>query len=143
MAKFNKYLGWSLLTFTVLTYAGFIVFSNYIGAWKYEVLLLFFLILCPFAVSAFLGIRDAIVYPKSRNMAVNIGRFYLLVAAVIIPAVADWDFLYVSVIGSLVLVASYYFKSQKELQLLIINCLGILIVGLFAVAGISGLIESF
>lgn len=135
LAKFNKYLGWSLLTLTVLTYAGFIIFSNQLGAWKFEILLFIFLIISPFGVTAFLGTRDAVAYPKSRNIAIKLGRFYVLVAAVIVPAVADWHFLYVSIIGSLVLLASYYFKTYKELQLLIINCLGLLIVGLFALTG--------
>lgn len=112
------------------------------GPWADLFLIIVLLNLLPFAVSAALAILSPEYYPKSRVISNQLARFYLLVTLIIIPNIADDDYRYISLIGLVIVAASYYCGAKRELQLLIFNCIGMLIVGLVAVVGMYGLIAS-
>lgn len=117
------------------------VFSEKLGPWKDAIQMFVFVIIIPFVLTAYLGTRNPDTHLLSRDSVIWIGRFYLIVTAILIPLTADHDFLYISIIGAVVLLISFYFGSEKELQVLVVNGLGILIVGFIALAGIISLLE--
>ncbi|MCR9172310.1 MAG: hypothetical protein NXI10_07470 [bacterium] len=143
LAVFNKYLGWSVVLLSLLTLSGFLILSDHLGGWANAILAFILLNLLPFIVTGVLGTRNPIEYPMTRIIALQISRFYVFVTTILIPLTADHDFFYISIIGIFVILASFYFKVHKELQLLIFNFIGALIVATFAITGVSGLIESY
>ena len=126
----------------VLTSFGFALSAKHLGPFNFLILGILIAGMFPFAITAFLGTRNPESNPQSRNIAIHIGRVYIFITTILVPLIADHDFLFISLIGAAVIFASYYYKTYKELQLLIINSLGLLLIGSIAIAGIAGISDS-
>ncbi len=146
MQRLNKYLGWVLVILNAITIVVYLSMLSFlyskIGDFAYLLVFALTPILLWFLTTGYLATREREIQPRALDIAISMGRI-LMVIVVIIPFIADLEFIYISTTCILVGALSYFFWDYKEQQVLITNLIGLIACGIIAIGGLAGLFDYF
>ncbi|GAB5416681.1 MAG: hypothetical protein Crog4KO_21700 [Crocinitomicaceae bacterium] len=141
MQQFNKYLGWILTFMNSLTLIAYVAFSHVISSWAFLLLIIVCPILLLFLLTGYSSTRDRKSNPKSVDIAIWLGRIFLVIC-LLASVMANNEAIYMSPFIFILGVLSFLFRRYKEVQVLVLNTIGLVICGMIAFGGLTGMLDS-
>ncbi|WP_196887295.1 hypothetical protein [Aureivirga sp. CE67] len=136
VVKINKIVGWILITGIIITQLIITKTTFDMGRMAPFYSFLTAMFFLPFIIIAITSVLS-----RKRNLinikrGIKIGIFFQVILPLILPIFFDKEFIYVSLIGAILGLTMWFLRKKIEIQLLILNGIGVIIWSLISLVGI-------
>ena len=126
LRKFNLYAGWILFAGIVISQFVFTVICVQEGRMMPFLALLLAIIYFPFLLFSCASVLNPEKYQKEQNILIILGLIIQFLFPLILPLFFDEEFVYLAIIPLILTTVLILFRKKREIQLVILNCLGLL-----------------
>jgi hypothetical protein len=126
LRKFNLYAGWILFAGIVISQFVFTVICVQEGRMMPFLALLLAIIYFPFLLFSCASVLNPEKYKKEQNILIILGLIIQFLFPLILPLFFDEEFVYLAIIPLILTTVLILFRKKREIQLVILNCLGLL-----------------
>jgi hypothetical protein len=126
LRKFNLYAGWILFAGIVISQFVFTVICVQEGRMMPFLALLLAIIYFPFLLFSCASVLNPEKYQKEQNILIILGLLFQFLFSLILPLFFDEEFVYLAIIPLILTIVLILFRKKREIQLVILNCLGLL-----------------
>ncbi len=127
LRTFNLYAGWILFTGIVISQFVFTVICVEEGRMMPFLALLLAVIYFPFFLFSNASVLNSDKYKKEQNILIIIGLVFQILFPLLLPLFFDEEFIYLAIIPIILTIVLILLRKKREIQLLILNCLGLII----------------
>lgn len=127
ITKINKAIGWTLTVGIIITQLIIIKVTLDIGRMTPFLILLSLIIFLPIIITARVSIYDRKKQLHRIKNGIKASILFQVILPIVLPLSFDKEFIYLSLFGLFLGFLMWYFKKKVEVQLLILNGIGIVI----------------
>lgn len=138
IVKVNTILGWILAVSIVITQIIITIITIDMGRMAPFFAFFTAVMFLPFLVTAIVSVLSREQSLKKIKIGIAIGLFFQVVLPTVLPLFFDKEFIYLSLIGVFLGIILWRFRKNVEVQLLILNGIG---VGIWLIVCLVGLIN--
>ena len=138
MRKLNKYFGWTLLIGIILTQTIITLNTIEMGRMAPFIAILTFVLFIPYFIIALASILIRKNNSKLVRTLIYVGISFQIILPILLPLFFDKEFIYLSFVGVILALLMWYFRRKTQIQLLILNIIGVVVWVLITIGTISG-----